>query len=766
MPEKVKNIVFYFLLLSLTGGIFESASSEESPEKKKKPHMILTDSYGCSLIEDGRTTPPGLLDSLFVSFENLEAGKGYSLHVKRSDGKETIRFYKISDRYGEIAEFALWQDMEIKSGEGVIKIDPEFLNYEYSCVLKKEGQPGSIIKKAITILKKKPVIYSSDKDGNPKNIFIKNRDAIYVTGRNIGEKKRFIYLLKDRRYWRKGCMLESYLVKFESKGSNFTLRICKRSGLNNGNYDIIVNDNPFGRIDEDSLIDSYGEAGFRVVNASLQKKEIGRELTCQAPCLLISGNGVELPRPAFKDYFAPVEEVWVALDPHNIWCANKKARLYIINHRELIDRSPLNDVSGGYETLYLKPGPGEFIYKKVWEKPKVREGEYDVVVDLNCNGSYDRGIDIVDTGKKGGFHVPKHWVFLESISFGNPGKTSSYDAIKIDLNESKDNPVNEYRRDWQRGKHAYPAAYITRARVVVYVKIKAERDVFQVRLKAYKRSGRLGDLKSEYIYLKKSGKIGEKIERFQATRYTPRKIRSFCQVWEWYLEKIKLRGKSQRYSRKHIATTMNKIYIILNEPQHPWGIYGERAPWLRVLDIACREAEGAVNPVSAAAKITCYLYSDKKINACYTTESNYSKNNNPASGFRLTDFLNKMRTGVGKVNCYDMGKALVTFSNALGCGLDLMYFKSVNIDPIRLNRVRPVGWDTDRKSPENFENHAFTEMENRIFDASIKVNRSGIKKNFRPIRITGISKGRYLKLLVKKAKITEPEITEFEIEEK
>jgi hypothetical protein len=227
-----------------------------------------------------------------------------------------------------------------------------------------------------------------------------------------------------------------------------------------------------------------------------------------------------------------------------------------------------------------------------------------------------------------------------------------------------------------------------------------------------------------------------------------------------------LRGKSPVFSRVHIATTMHKIYIILNEPQYPWGVYEGRAPWLRVLDIACLEAEGAVNPLAAAAKITRYLYSDKKIKATYTTASSYSKNNTPAGGFRLADFLNKIPKGVGKVNCYDMGKALVTFSNALGCGLDLMYFKSVNIDPIKLNRVRPVGWDTDRGNPDNFENHAFTEMENKVFDASIKINRSGIKKYFHPIWITGISKGRYLKLLVEKADITEPEITEFEIEAK
>ncbi|MFC2154996.1 hypothetical protein ACFLRB_00695 [Acidobacteriota bacterium] len=334
------------------------------------------------------------------------------------------------------------------------------------------------------------------------------------------------------------------------------------------------------------------------------------------------------------------------------------------------------------------------------------------------------------------------------------------------MKESKDNPVNKYRRDWQRGDYAYPAAYITRSRVVVCAKIKAGSGVFRVKLKAYKRSGRLAGLKSEYIYLKKSGKIGEKNERFQATRYTPKKIRSFYQVWEWYLERIKLKGKTPVFSREHIATTMNKIYIILNEPQHPWGTFEEHAPWLRVVDIACREAESQSIDRRAAARITRYLYNSKKINAFYTTESNYSRNNSPSSGFRLADFLNKMSTNVGKMNCYDMGKTLVTFSNAVGCRLDLMYFKSVNIDPIRLNRVRPVGWDTNRGNPENFENHAFTELENKIFDASIKVNRSGIRKYFRPIWITGISKGRYLRLLVKKAKITEPEITEFEIETK
>lgn len=805
MPVKTKNIAFCFVLLSLIGAMFSSASSGAPIETGGIPHIIVTDSYGCKLIRDGRAYPPGLLDSLFVGFENLDPGKTYSLHMKRSDGREINRFYKIADRYGVIAEFALWQDMEIKYGEGSMEIDPEFLNYEYSCILKKEGAAGPIIETSLPLVKQKPLIYSSDRDGNPQNVFITKTDDVYVTGKNFLDLGRglCVYLVTYRKSRREQSRLKNhiiipYKIRLKKGQAGFRLRLCKSGYLRPGLYDIIVNDHSSLRINKDSLIDGNEGVGFEVVETD-RKDDIIRDLACQEPCLLISGNGVELPRPAFKDYFAPVEEVWVALDPHNIGWAipaaqdvkkrcslsekitsqktkifapsskgrfDQKVRLYIINHRELSDKIPLDDVSGGYETVDLKFGPGEFIFKRVWEKPEVREGGYDVVVDLNCNGSYDKGIDIVDTGVKGGYYVPEHWVYLESISFGKPGKPGSHDAVKIDLREGKDDPAGECHRDWRRGKYANPAAYLTRSRVIVYAKIEAEQDVFQVRLKAEKRSGMLGDLKSEYVYLKKSGKIREKIEPFQATRYTPRKIRSLYQVWGWYLERIKLRGKSTVFSRVHIATTMHKIYIILNEPQYPWGVYEGRAPWLRVLDIACLEAEGAVNPLAAAAKITRYLYSDKKIKATYTTASSYSKNNTPAGGFRLADFLNKIPKGVGKVNCYDMGKALVTFSNALGCGLDLMYFKSVTIDPIKLNRVRPVGWDTDRGNPDNFENHAFTEMENKVFDASIKINRSGIKKYFHPIWITGISKGRYLKLLVEKADITEPEITEFEIEAK
>jgi hypothetical protein len=207
MSLKIKNLSFILSILSLltTGsGIIVPVSPGESlEEKSSKPLMILTDSYGCKLPGSGVNNLPGLLDALFVSFEGLAPNGEYSVRLMRSDGLEIESFAVISDSLGKIPGFALWQDWQIKLDYRIIKIDAEFLNYDYSCILKSAGSPAPILETPLPTVKKRRFIYSSDTSGNPQNAFIKGKESVYMTGKNFfpdGDKKRAfsIYVVRER----------------------------------------------------------------------------------------------------------------------------------------------------------------------------------------------------------------------------------------------------------------------------------------------------------------------------------------------------------------------------------------------------------------------------------------------------------------------------------------------------------------------------------------------------------------------------------------
>lgn len=109
-----------------------------------------------------------------------------------------------------------------------------------------------------------------------------------------------------------------------------------------------------------------------------------------------------------------------------------------------------------------------------------------------------------------------------------------------------------------------------------------------------------------------------------------------------------------------------------------------------------------------------------------------------SSPFKLTLWLNNhLGGGVGSVNCYDMGKAVVVFSNALGCGASYAFTYPFGY----LNCIQPVGrgwtnnpfylnpnWDpnpivdgawSENQGRSRFGNHAFARWNGTyIYDAS------------------------------------------------
>jgi len=494
------------------------------------------------------------------------------------------------------------------------------------------------------------------------------------------------------------------------------------------------------------------------------KGAIHMELACQAPVSNEMVGALDEPHdPIYKDYFSPMEEIWVALESNKHDIEARKARIYVIKHNNtnpLQNGEKLEDVSGGSEEVLLQPERTHAVFKRVWCKPGIREEGYDVVIDFKNSsgqyGTYDEGLDILDSGKKGGFYVPKKWVCLESVSFNHSKNSINSDAITIRISSE----MNVRTPEWTRGRHADPAAYIANSPVTLKPVFKAASGISSVQIKAYKNSGDLSDSKKQKILFYTNGESYPSYLDLYLD--TPKSIKSFYQAWQWYLCRVNNDNSKEEI---HIATTVNKVYIVLAVPQGPWTTGEETAPWARVLDIATRIAADEDSPESAAGKINRFLY--EAVGASYyrnSTRYSTNKKSSVFSNFKLTAFLDNI-PNVNRVNCYDMAKALVIFSNALGCNLNLRYCRNFGA----LNCVKPVGIN-DWKCSLFFYNHAFAAHGHNVFDASIKMDTWGDqgKPPFRETWLINIPWWRYKEIVLKKSSIPEsyyPKIVLFEIKD-
>lgn len=447
-----------------------------------------------------------------------------------------------------------------------------------------------------------------------------------------------------------------------------------------------------------------------------QNMHIIAKLTCQSPQIdITTGNYIEPSNPIYKNSYSPREAVWVAVNLENH--PGKKARIYVIKHTGDDWPAGLKDDSGGYEVIDIPEKGNGLIYEKVWDAPIYYQKGYDVVVDFEPFG-YDKGQDIVDGIEQEGFFVPKKWINLENIYFNhnannNPNfkcdcKPRCFDAIDTKINYNTDIRVPE----WKKGESSHPAAYhIQNSYIVVFAEFLASQDVFTspklprvwIGADSKVKEERLGNIKPKHVEFRKnssgeyaSGKLPFCVSLF------PKVITKFYQEWHWY-------WIDQDNNKIPFNVSKNKIYIILKYPQTPWKKKGKSIPWIDVLDLACSWTAGESTKEGAAHFITKYLYNDLGGIYDYTPRYTYSSCNN----FDLKRFMEKV-PNIDSVNCYDMGKALVTFANIVGC--DLTYTQSNSY--IRTKRIKPIG---TRGRYRHFRSHAYGSFGDNFFDATFKV---------------------------------------------
>jgi len=173
------------------------------------------------------------------------------------------------------------------------------------------------------------------------------------------------------------------------------------------------------------------------------------QLACQAPPRdAFTGKLIKPSTPIYRDSFSPREAVWVAINPDIFDSQKKDARLYVVQHTGGIwDVDLTDETDNGYEEIKIPQNSSGTIYIPVWENPSVREEGYDLVVDFPPLGEYNKGKDIVDGITQKGFIVPKHWVYLESITFNHNPLCNLCDAINIRKNQDQEVYFPEWEKD-------------------------------------------------------------------------------------------------------------------------------------------------------------------------------------------------------------------------------------------------------------------------------------------------------------------------------
>ncbi|MCP5048971.1 MAG: hypothetical protein GY940_17510 [bacterium] len=292
-------------------------------------------------------------------------------------------------------------------------------------------------------------------------------------------------------------------------------------------------------------------------------------------------------------------------------------------------------------------------------------------------------------------------VQLESITFDFEPRSSRFDALDIRVNWTEDIPVPE----WQRGKRPWPAAYIRGRRIKVRAVFSSSSQSGRALIGADTITGGLGNISPRWVNFNngKSNAVD-----FPVTGTTPEAVASFPQHWEWYRQT----DPASTDGKVIIRDSVNRIYILLAEPQSPWQEIPQTEPWTEVLDYSCTLASGETTPSGASGKITRFLYKD--IGGIYDRYPFYTVSSTTGN-FMLTEFLSQI-PDVRYVNCASLGKAQVTFANVIGAGS--LYRRSEVFGRMGCVRMTGEPWQCG----ESYNYHSFGAIGDNIFDASLKAD--------------------------------------------
>ena len=340
------------------------------------------------------TTTLGTYDSLLVGLEGeLEPRSHYTFKVTPTGEEAPIvgQARLTTDGDGRLKDAFLLFDV----GQG--DVPPGTYDVETT------GPGLNVIEPIVIEPQTEPYVYTCDANGEMKNSFAYTEIA-YVAGGNFPQDETlYLWLLHDSSEY---CDGDSFHGNQRPPGaSSPTIAVTDANGnlpitqfmtfgvaldLGTG-LDIIADFAPFEVFDKATdAVDGHG-----VVGLTYQGDDVGSDVDSELAC---KWGGI------YAESFAPDEDVYLKINPPLRYTLPvRMVDKYVCDHKdEWQDGDALVDVSGGNETDGVQSGCTNEYTVLVFPAP-LPSGDYDVILDINQDGLYTRGLDIVDGGSAESF---------------------------------------------------------------------------------------------------------------------------------------------------------------------------------------------------------------------------------------------------------------------------------------------------------------------------------------------------------------------------
>jgi len=674
-------------------------------------------------------------DSVLLEARRLSPRTGYEIQVVSDDGRVVVDNRLSTDQAGNLPETVVWYAIgagpcwetpipTAAEGGPAQVADAISAGRNYTLKISRGGQVVRTASFSVSESMLRPALYAADSRGCPKTGFLIGEEDIWVVGRNLPRNSLVrLWAVRAAADWKDGDALvdqtKQYgdglppLFELTAHESGFTRLVWPKQLTSIGSYDIAaeVVTYPFGAYREASSAPTRTLLSGRTHSGFVIQRRAG---TAEPREMEIAGS-VQSPF-TFRSTFLTTENVYVGVDP-TIQPAyvGKTADVYIVKDKtdaQWTNDKKLVDVTNYIEKITVNGVCGNCWKTLAWSAPLTVD-KYDVVLDFNQDGLYTPGIDLIDSLDPVGFTVSEVRVDSISFNYGGSAAITIHDHLK-----AADITAPEYL---SAGNVVKPAAWVMGGSHSVQVSFRAAASLSQAKIWATSGLGGLGSASSP-VTVNFSGGKGQASFPVNSP---PGSIAKTTFHWDWQYD-AGSGSAAMGQTGEHI------LYTVLATPKAP-----QAKPWLGALEVACKLAQGKTTAEEATRAIWNDFYNSA--GGLYDTEGGSPRYTGGwGDPFNLTKWLaNYGSANIGVVNCYDMGKAVVVFANALGGSSEY-----TRTDPFGyLNLVKPIGrgWTNnpfyDYGPPYNanpivngdwsasdgrsyFGNHGFSRLAGQIFDGS------------------------------------------------
>ena len=697
--------------------------------REARPPIVLMDAGGAE------TTEFQLHDSLVVDVVGLEARTGYDLEIVSEAGEVMVSNRLSTDGEGRIPGTVLWYAIgaqpcwrspavhaAAEPFSYARAIDAATAGRTYTLNVARQGvvRHSTTFRVAAELLR--PTLYAADGRGCPKTGFLIGEEDVWVVGRNFPEGSLLrLWAVPADADWRDGDPLVDQthrygydlppLIELGAGEAHFTHLLWPRGLTSVGSYDLVaeVVTRGFGTYREAPRAQALDVVAHRSYTGFVVQRRPG----AAEPLETEIAGAVSSPF-TFRSTFLTTENVFVGVDPAlQPAYVGQTADVYLVADKtdaQWTTDKTLTDVTGTVETITVNGICGNCWKTLAWAAP-LTVGGYDVVLDFDQDGLYTPGTDLIDALDPVGFTVSEVRVDQISFNYVGSGAIQLYDHLAA-ANVAAPEYVSA-------GQVVKPAAWVKGGSHSVRVRFAAVPSLPSAQIWA---EGGLGGLASSASPVTVAFSGGSGQADF-VVNSPPPAVAKTTFSWDF---KYKNGGTAAMGT-----TGEHLLYTVVATPQAP-----QATPWVGALEVACTVAAGE----TTAAAATRALWDDFYNNAggSYDTVSGAPRYTGwKTQPFNLTKWLSNYATAsIGTVNCYDMGKAVMVFANALGASAEYTLTNPFGY----LNLVKPIGkgwannpfydnagcdsnpvvngdWDFSQGRC-SFGNHAFARLAGQIYDGS------------------------------------------------